>query len=227
MILRDILAAGFTALSIACAGPASAAVIFSNIEGDFGAYTATRTLGMSFAPIQSGVLESIELPIYSGAKFDPQKPLEFPPRVPETGIVSLWTATLRTDNVWVKDAQLEQWDITVFKTSFDPVTVLSSAVHPSLEADERYWVFLDNVSWVTGIYWGWDTTPSGTIFDSFDINNQYNPPGTPWNSQFGLTVNAISAIPEPATWATMIVGFGFVGFMLRRGRQRDLLAVTS
>lgn len=31
-------------------------------------------------------------------------------------------------------------------------------------------------------------------------------------------INLTSAIPEPATWAMMIVGFGLVGAMLRRGR---------
>ncbi len=33
------------------------------------------------------------------------------------------------------------------------------------------------------------------------------------------TVNAIGAVPEPATWAMMIIGFGFAGMALRR-RQR-------
>jgi len=30
----------------------------------------------------------------------------------------------------------------------------------------------------------------------------------------------ISTVPEPATWAMMILGFGFVGFMMRSNRQK-------
>jgi len=32
----------------------------------------------------------------------------------------------------------------------------------------------------------------------------------------------VSGVPEPATWAMMILGFGFVGFMLRGNRQKNL-----
>ena len=30
---------------------------------------------------------------------------------------------------------------------------------------------------------------------------------------------AINAVPEPATWAMMLLGFGAVGFAMRRRRQ--------
>ncbi len=36
-----------------------------------------------------------------------------------------------------------------------------------------------------------------------------------------LPVGAISAVPEPATWAMMIVGFGAVGSMVRTTRRRN------
>jgi hypothetical protein len=220
MGFKGILAAGAVALSFVVAGKANAVVIFSNVDDSVLAATATHTVGMSFAPTQSGILESILLPLSSGARLDPKKPLEIPPRVPETGIVSLWTATQRPDNVWVKNDQLEQWDITVFRTMSDPPMELFSFGHPILEAGERYWLFLENISWVPGgIFWAWDTTPTGPLFDSFIIWEQYSPPGSPWNQQFVLTVNAIAAVPEPATWAMMIFGFGFVGFMLRRARH--------
>lgn len=42
-------------------------------------------------------------------------------------------------------------------------------------------------------------------------------------AQFGfddVTINAVSAVPEPSTWATMILGFGFVGGALRYRRRR-------
>ena len=35
-----------------------------------------------------------------------------------------------------------------------------------------------------------------------------------------------SAVPEPATWTMLILGFGFVGFMLRSNRRKDAVAAA-
>lgn len=46
-------------------------------------------------------------------------------------------------------------------------------------------------------------------------------------SQFGfddVAINAVSAVPEPSTWATMIIGFGFVGGALRYRRRRTTVS---
>ena len=40
----------------------------------------------------------------------------------------------------------------------------------------------------------------------------------------GLRLNTVSAVPEPATWAMMIAGFGMVGSMVRRRRGATLTA---
>ena len=47
------------------------------------------------------------------------------------------------------------------------------------------------------------------------------------NSPFGAVVGgiSISAVPEPATWAMLILGFGGIGMMLRHARRREALAV--
>lgn len=44
--------------------------------------------------------------------------------------------------------------------------------------------------------------------------------------EFDNIAGALSAVPEPATWAMMIVGFGFVGFMLRNGRRQSAVATV-
>src|SRR5688572_17764819 len=65
MGFKSILAAVVVALSFGVAGKASAVVIFSNVDSSMGAYTATHTVGMSFAPTQSGILDSFLLPLSS------------------------------------------------------------------------------------------------------------------------------------------------------------------
>ncbi len=41
-----------------------------------------------------------------------------------------------------------------------------------------------------------------------------------------LTANLSSAVPEPATWAMMIIGFGAAGSMVRSNRRRNALAAV-
>lgn len=43
--------------------------------------------------------------------------------------------------------------------------------------------------------------------------------------EFDNIAAAISSVPEPSTWAMMILGFGLTGFMLRNGRRRVVKAV--
>jgi len=38
--------------------------------------------------------------------------------------------------------------------------------------------------------------------------------------EFDNIAATLSAVPEPATWSMMILGFGFVGFMMRSNRQK-------
>jgi len=43
--------------------------------------------------------------------------------------------------------------------------------------------------------------------------------------EFDNIAAAISAVPEPETWAMMILGFGLIGLTLRNGRRRQTVAV--
>ena len=49
-------------------------------------------------------------------------------------------------------------------------------------------------------------------------NTEGTPNGT-WNGQFVFTYDGAPAVPEPATWALMIVGFGAIGASLRSRRR--------
>ena len=54
------------------------------------------------------------------------------------------------------------------------------------------------------------------------LKSSVDPVGLPQNGQL-LTVATIS-VPEPATWAMMLVGFGFAGAVARTSRKRALAA---
>jgi hypothetical protein len=51
--------------------------------------------------------------------------------------------------------------------------------------------------------------------------------GTPGSSQVGGTFTLLTAsVPEPGTWAMMLIGFGAVGFAMRRSRKPHLTAIA-
>ena len=41
--------------------------------------------------------------------------------------------------------------------------------------------------------------------------------------EFDNIAATVSSVPEPATWTMMILGFGFVGFMMRSNRQKTAM----
>lgn len=51
---------------------------------------------------------------------------------------------------------------------------------------------------------------------SFTLNGVLNPPSGQGNGGFGGDVSFTLAVPEPATWALFIIGFGMVGGTMRR-----------
>lgn len=79
---------------------------------------------------------------------------------------------------------------------------------------------------VLGIHWGNNGDSSGrsvTAFYLFDVS----PSNTTVNlgnngmgsSNAQLYTTGTPAVPEPATWAMMLVGFGGIGMTMRRGRK--------
>ena len=70
--------------------------------------------------------------------------------------------------------------------------------------------------------------------DDFTLSLTFNPlTGSRSSGAFNFTtastisffqsssVSSAAAVPEPATWAMMLLGFGGIGFAMRRGRKQN------
>ena len=57
-------------------------------------------------------------------------------------------------------------------------------------------------------------TPGTYVYPAADLTQI--PPLFPSTYPIGQETLTISAVPEPATWATMLLGFGAIGFAMRR-----------
>ena len=85
---------------------------------------------------------------------------------------------------------------------------------------------------IEGLSFGQDVTFNGTLLHTLYVANDNDfVPGTAGPNQFfvfgfqdgdlpGFTAQQFGAVPEPASWAMMISGFGLVGVAMRRRRTR-------
>lgn len=67
-----------------------------------------------------------------------------------------------------------------------------------------------------GVFQAWGT--AGDQITGFKLASSQN--------SFEIDNLAVRAVPEPATWALMILGFGGIGALLRRRRDRGLLQLA-
>ena len=76
---------------------------------------------------------------------------------------------------------------------------------------------------IGGVFHLLGTNFTGQAWNSGDLNLVYWDENTVDNTQY-ITANVTTAVPEPATWAFMIVGFGLLGGALRTRRSAKVLA---
>jgi hypothetical protein len=63
---------------------------------------------------------------------------------------------------------------------------------------------------------------SGASFDAFRLQVAANEPNTTLGTLKQLSYEpAPGAVPEPATWAMMLLGFGGIGMAMRRSKRRS------
>lgn len=115
-------------------------------------------------------------------------------------------------------------NLATFSSTLDAVDNLGSTANPALR--RLHASFMSGVL-APGTYWG---GLSGTNEIGMDI--AFNGSGQLWqlsgdNNQFALgsapfQIEGIGAVPEPATWAFMILGFGLVGGAMRSARRQTV-----
>lgn len=66
--------------------------------------------------------------------------------------------------------------------------------------------------------------PAGFTSGTFDLSALFNNPGI---SHIDLFDHGAGPVPEPATWALMLLGFGAIGFVMRRGRRNLALSPSA
>lgn len=60
----------------------------------------------------------------------------------------------------------------------------------------------------------------------YQLNYVNGPDGLPLEGEVHAQALFVSTVPEPATWAMFLVGFGALGFMMRGSRRKDAVAVA-
>ncbi|MGH6992800.1 MAG: choice-of-anchor R domain-containing protein [Caulobacteraceae bacterium] len=182
---------------------AGAATLYDNIGAtpyDAEAIEAYGPLAASFSTSSATTLTGVEVLLYL-----PEDPAA-------TTTVDLLADNSTSPGTLI--ATLGTIDDSMLNGGDNPVSL---ATDQALAADTRYWIELtsndDAISWdyaanpsgpgVAGEYW---SDNRGVTQNGYDDNGPF---------QMDLTAGA-AGVPEPATWALMVLGFGALGWALRR-----------
>lgn len=167
--------------------------------------------------------QSVADPIY---RFDSDwtnpEALHYRPGGAELGEITGITYDYRTTSLWLVDRSL------VYNMSLTGdilgyfLTGFGNAYGSSLAFDPA-----DNTLWVTtyesgqGVLRQYSTAANGPIsrpaLDTIVLPGMYLV-----GAEFALQMSVPTGVPEPSTWAMLILGFGMVGALSRRGRARTV-----
>jgi hypothetical protein len=202
------LAAFVAAGSVVAAAPSQASVIFSDL-GPGGAYdsnvgwtVATNAsviaqdiaIGQEFTTTGAGDVSQIDVALGLLAGGG------------GAGQVSLWTSGF--------GSELGVWNATYSQPA--GLFTISGITGVQLDADTTYILVASGLSDTFG-YWAWNSAgATGNLYDNQSY--QENGPLGAFDVLGGV------AVPEPATWAMMLGGFGGLGALLRRRRARAAIA---
>ena len=152
--------------------------------------------------------------------------------VQEGGLDSIALSFLRMNNAPVSDVTirildgLEPDSNLIAERSFTPIAGQNwnNQVYTSVDftgtqlvVGADYYLTLTTSSNYWGVVNGRGTYEGGSYFFFDKASGQYSFPATPYDLNFRITTSPVAnVVPEPATWAMLILGFGLVGSALRR-----------
>jgi len=85
-----------------------------------------------------------------------------------------------------------------------------------------------NINWsgLTNVIFRWTDENGELLVDDYDLDGQFIYTHPTYLAFDNIVYNE-AAVPEPATWAIMLVGFGGIGAALRSNRRRNLALRTA
>jgi hypothetical protein len=158
----------------------------------------------------------------------------------ESGSLAPWTTNSGTPTVTSAQAHTGTYSVAEF--SSDQVKQTFSAIATSDISEVSFWALRDGGPFDQYTFFYSDSTSANFLLDALGASgwNQYNvtsnlaagksltgfaifgtSPGPAYLDDF--VINTGAAVPEPSTWAMVLLGFGAIGFAMRRSRRRGAL----
>jgi hypothetical protein len=215
------------ALSLSCyATPAAAATIIDNpLNGIDGSCLFATTCGTPTGaadPFAAQFFTVSDTTALTGASFtayitDLSLPFTVNWKILSEGSDGLPGAAVLNGSAAAPDQVYlgQQFGLSIVRSSFD--------IAGSPLASGSYYLAIQAVTTASSVY----------LANADGAGAAYSANGNSWAPGYGtasavavsLSGDSVAAVPEPTTWAMMIIGFGFVGLSLRRRRTATTMRV--
>lgn len=199
------VASAAAALALGAAGAAHASVVYTNgpINGSVDAWTVNYGFAVedSFTVTSTTTITGVQFGAWVASGDKPTTVdwgIESSPTFIDQGTASL-SSTLVDSGIWEGSYDVYQSTFSIPSMTLTPGT---------------YWLALQNAGTAQGggLYWDQNGGPSLAV---------ENMTGSIASESFSI----LSGVPEPSTWAMLILGVAMIGFAARR--QREGLAVAA
>ena len=214
MTLRNLIGTAAIALSATAIGlsqPASATVLYDNgpLSGAVDAFTINYGFSVSdsFTLTQAATVTGVNFGVWSQPN-DVMQTVDWGITANPADYVDNGTAAVTTNLTGAVDGKFNYYSLA--NDSFS-----TGSVHL---AAGTYYLVLQNAVTNTGSPIYWDESDGASSATESYIGNlaNYSAPNTTGSESFQILGGAV---PEPATWAVMLVGFGGVGAVMRSRRK--------
>lgn len=220
--MKSYITVSGAALMLACVAPASASVTVGDLPGNSGnCYPFACTYTGSYQQIY-GANAFSGVTLFDTLTFYVEKQFEGSVNQGTYNISFYYSSNsvdgLSTDGSGNLGSAIGNFGIFTLTGQFVDSTLVFSGVN--LQYDPSLGNLLMNVDAITTV--GGDTSFDG-VFAIDETARQYSAFGLNGTDSLGLITTfsneQTNAVPEPATWATMLLGFGLIGGAMRARRR--------